>query len=372
MQYRPGLLEKFGLYYLRIFQRDSRPMQDLPSDHTLHRRIRRISWLAIVSSALIGALCVYPMIWADLHYASNTWWIHYGIVAGVTLLLTLIEFYFLFLIALKAVHELAETLYIHNQESDYFFQGPFSILNILSRTALEIQEPEMEILGINPFEKVSKRNLLVLGILYKLKILISNLIIKYGLLFLVGQKLCGISILYEAILVEIFWNALVIRKVILEARLRLMGFVLANTLCASLRHSTELQTLSASAKEATLRAIGNTVVLTRNYHPNMIILLLEFREVLDLMHLEPLDDWSVFLQQLNALSIEERNFVLDVLTVAAAFDGRLSDLELEHLKEAYQNDSVVYLQRLHKLQLFLTQGKLHAARSLCNLDFKTG
>lgn len=372
MQYRPGLLEKFGLYYLRIFQRSSRPMQELPSDHTLRKRIRTISWLAILASALTGALCVYPMIWADLQYESSTWWIHYGIVAGVTLFLTLIEFYILFLIALKTVHELAETLYIHNQESDYFFQGPFSILNILSRTALEIQEPEMEILGINPFEKVSKRNLLVLGILYKLKILLSNLILKYCLLFLVGQKLFGISILYEAIVVEIFWNAVVIRKVILEARLRLMGFVLANTLCASLKQSTELQTLSASAKEATLRAIGNTVVLTRNYHPNMIILLLEFREVLDLMQLEPLDDWSVFLQQLSQLNNEERNFVLDVLTVAAAFDGRLSDLELDHLQEAYQNDKELYLLRLRKLQQFLTQGRLHAARSLCNLDFKIG
>ena len=107
MQYRPGLLEKFGLYYLRIFQRSSRPMQELPSDHTLRKRIRTISWLAILASALTGALCVYPMIWADLQYESSTWWIHYGIVAGVTLFLTLIEFYILFLIALKAVHELA-------------------------------------------------------------------------------------------------------------------------------------------------------------------------------------------------------------------------------------------------------------------------
>lgn len=370
--YQTGFLERFGLYYLKIFRRRTMSFDQLPNDQTIKNRIDRITLLGILSSGIIGILCVFPMIWVDVKFESTPWYIHYGWVALATIIFTLIEFYGLFLISLRSVHEVAEIVNIHATNKEYQLQGPFSILNILSRTALEINEPEMNILGINPFQKVSRKNLLLLGFMYKLKIILSNMILKYSLLFLFGKHILGIPILYEALLVECFWNTIVIRKVILESRLRLFGFVLANQITDQLGLDNHHLQLSPQAKMACLRAIGNTIVLTKNYHPNMVILLLECKNQFDIHTPDQLDDWNLFIKDLSSLSEQERNAVLDLLCIAAAFDGKISDLEKKYLHEAFQEHADIYFNRLDKLQQFLTQGRIHAAYDLCKIDFIAG
>ncbi|MBL7766336.1 MAG: hypothetical protein JNJ58_09600 [Chitinophagaceae bacterium] len=370
--YRSGFLERFGIFYLRLFRRRTGGIDQIPDDATLEREIRRITVRGIWMSGITGLIMVFPMIKADVIYADAKWYFHYGIVAAVTLLFTLIEFYCLFLISLRTVHEIADKLNIHSPKNDYLFQGPFSILNILSRTALEIQEPEVHLFGINPFRQVSKRNLLILGFIYKLKIILTNFILKYVLLLLVGKEILGVSVLYEALLVEFFWNAMVLYKVAKEARLRLFGFILANQMTAKLRTGGIQAQLSAQAKITTLRAIGNTVVLTRNYHPNMVILLLEFEEIFEIREPDRLDDWRLFLQDLQLLNLPERFFVLDTLCVSAAFDGKISDLEQHDLQQAFGEYNSIYSERMFALRKHLTHGRLHAAYSLCTLDFEKG
>jgi hypothetical protein len=68
----------------------------------------------------------------------------------------------------------------------------------------------------------------------------------------------------------------------------------------------------------------------------------------------------------------ERYFLLDLLCVASAFDGKLSRLEKHHLPEAYQELTDVYMQRSQKLTNMLVAGQLHAATALCTLDFNPG
>jgi hypothetical protein len=246
------------------------------------------------------------------------------------------------------------------------------VKNILARTALEIRDPELKILGVDPFQRISKKNLFVLGLLYKGKIIVTNLTLKAILRLSVGSAIMGISILYVAIPVEMFWNGLVILKVIREARLRLFGFALANKIADSVEKDGNLGILSPAARKGCLRAIGNAVVMTQNYHPNMIILLLRFRDLLQIDEEDRYDDWQLFLETLGEVTADERNFLLDLLTVAAAFDGKLSTVEKEHLNEAYQQDAGLYLKRLRDLTGHLKSGRLNAALSLCQLDFIKG
>jgi hypothetical protein len=152
----------------------------------------------------------------------------------------------------------------------------FSVKNILARTALELPDSELTILGIDPFKRISKKNLLVLGLLYKAKIFVTNLLVKNTLLFIAGKVIFGINILYTAIPIEIFWNSFVIRRVVLEARLRLFGFALAHQISKNVVDDKMLEQLSPLAKKGCLRAIGNAVVMAQNYHPNMILLLIRF------------------------------------------------------------------------------------------------
>jgi hypothetical protein len=370
---RPSKFERFGLHLLSRFQRSNRTGDafSLPDDE-LAGQVNRISTWGIALSCLVGLIFVFPMIYVDVLFEKDSPWVHYGWVVGVMAVGTIIEFYYIFLISLKAVHKVSELIHLEAVTHDSLENGIFGVRNILARTALEIPDPELRLLGIDPFKRISKKNLFVLGLLYKGKIIVTNLALKAILRLTVGSAFLGIPILYVAIPVEMFWNGMVILKVIREARLRLFGYALANRIADSVEKEGYLQVLSPAAKKGCLRAIGNAVVMTQNYHPNMVILLLRFQDLLQIHEEDRYDDWQPFLETLDEVSEEERNFLLDLLTVAAAFDGKLSAIEREHLNEAYQQDAGIYLQRLHALTDNLKDGRLNAALSLCRLDFIKG
>jgi hypothetical protein len=369
---RQGRLEKFGLYYLNRFsirKSDHKPF-DI-SDEELSRRVRKISQKGIFLSALTGIILVFPIVWLDVKYFDAPFYVHYGFVLAATIVTTLIEFYFLFLISLKAVHEVSELINMHASERDYL-DGIFGVKNILARTALEIPDPELQILGIDPFKRISKMNLLILGLLYKGKIIFSNILLKLLLILTIGTTIMGIPIVYEALLVEALWNGVVLKRVVHEARLRLFGYALAEEIAANVIHEGFIFQLSHDARVGCLRSIGNAVVMTQNYHPNMIILLVHFQDILKITERHQYDNWEEFLQTLNRVKPGERSFLLDLFTVAAAFDGKLSGLEKEHLREAFKEDHDLYYPRLQQLTECLKEGRLNKALSLCRLDFTAG
>lgn len=370
---QPCRFERFGLIHLDWFgrSRSEGNVFDMP-DEVLAEKVNRITAKGVFWSALVGLVFVFPIIYVDVLFANASPWVHHGWVVAVLVVATAIEFYFLFYISLKAVHEVSELIHLRDLSHDSLRDSAFDVKNILARTALEIRDPEMRILGIDPFLRVSRKNLFVLGLLYKGKIIVTNVLLKFCLKLVVGPHILGVSILYVAIPVEMFWNGVVIRKVILEARLRLFGYVLANRIAETVEKEGVLAMLSPEAKKGCLRAIGNAVVMTQNHHPNMMILLLRFQNLLGIHEEDRYDDWPLFLETLNRVNPAERNFLLDVLTVAAAFDGKLSPIEKSHLKEAYLDDSELYMKRLTDLTSHLRHGRLHAAHALCKLDTVRG
>ena len=370
---KPSILEKFGVYYLKSFKRIDLGHHVFDfTDAQLTKKVNHITRKGILLSSIVGIVCVFPTIWVDVYLSGKPFFVHYGWLAGVTAISIAVELYLLFLIALKAVYEVSEVINMHASESDLLKDGVFSVQHILARTALELPDPELKILGIDPFKRISKKNLLILGLLYKAKIFLTNLITKNILLVTVGKTVMGVSVLYFALVVECFWNGVVIKRVVHEARLRLFGFALANQIAKEVLHEKMLGQLSPLARTGCLRAIGNAVVMTRNYHPNMIILLIRFQQLLNLQKEDKYDDWNLFLETLESVSAEERNFLLDLFTVSAAFDGKLSDLENENLTTVYKNEYALYYPRLIQLTEHLKKGRLNAALKLCRLDFVAG
>ncbi len=402
-------LERFGVYYLDLFRKkdlDHRAF-DL-TDKELTRRVNRISLRGVVLSALIGGIFVWPTVYIAVLKQAEPWYLYWSWTGLVTLVSVLIELYLLFIIALKAVHEVSELINMRGQgkrqaargklqaasdklqgvaetglqreaaeleAQDFLENGPFSITNILSRAALELHDPELHILGIDPFKRASKKNLLLLGLLYKVKIMLTNLVAKFLLLHTVGPTVGaglvagGISINYIAVPVECFWNGVVILRVIREARLRLFGFALGHHVADRILEEGVLHRLSEGGRVGCLRAIGNAVVLARNYHPNMIVLLLRFQHLLNMHKDHRYDDWSLFLETLRKADKKERLFLLNLFTIAAAFDGRISRMEADNMKDAYGENYEEYYPRLIRLTENLRNGQLNAAAALCKIDF---
>lgn len=104
----------------------------------------------------------------------------------------------------------------------------------------------------------------------------------------------------------------------------------------------------------------------------MIILLIRFQQILQITAENKYDDWTLFLDTLQKVTEGERYFLLDLFTVAAAFDGKLSYLETANLKDAYGKDHEHYYPRLLQLTSHLKKGQLNAALDLCKLNFLPG
>ncbi|MEI9934151.1 MAG: hypothetical protein WDM71_04730 [Ferruginibacter sp.] len=364
------LLERFGLYYLNRFDKKylTHNVFDI-TDEELTKRVKKITRKGIILSSTIGVLCVFPTVWVCVIFANANWITYWSWFAAVTIFFVVTELYILFIIALKAVFEVSELINMHATQKDFLKNGIFSVQHILARTALQLPDPPLEILGIDPFEKISKTNLVVLGLLYKLKITLTNFVLKYGLKFTVGETLFGAPILYEALPVEAFWNSEVIKQVVREARLRLFGFALANYIADELLHEKVLKQLSPEAKIGCMRAVGNAVVMAQNYHPNMVVLLLHFQELLKIEDAQKYDDWNLFLETLNKVDEKEKQFLRNLFTIAVAFDGKISKLENESLQSAYGNVYTFFYPRVTQLTHHLKHGELNAAAELCKTGF---
>ena len=251
------------------------------------------------------------------------------VVLGVAVIATAVEILFIFYVSLYAVHCLSFFLQLSSLEHPSSSKGAFGWKRIMARTALEIDTPEVRLLGINPFKQIKRWNLLVLGILYKAKIVLTNVILKFILHKIFGRAIfgnilffshlsslifcfLGIPVIFIAFPVEIFWNSIVILYVIKEGRLRLFGYVLANAITDEVSKTGYLEKLSLDARYGCLMSIGNSVVFAQNYHPNMVVLLLRFIDLLNIDHNQSyaFDEWKIFLETLDKVSEEERNFLL--------------------------------------------------------------
>ena len=146
--YKPSFLEKFGLFYLRLFKQKSLS-EDLFSvnDNFIAKQINKSKKWAVLFTILVSIISVLPIVWVDIEFEGESVWVHYGMVFFVTIISIIIELYLLFVIALKLVHDLRNHLQVKTEKNDTLFNGVFGINNILARTALQLPDPEMKKIG---------------------------------------------------------------------------------------------------------------------------------------------------------------------------------------------------------------------------------
>jgi hypothetical protein len=181
-----------------------------------------------------------------------------------------------------------------------------------------------------------------------------------------------VSVAYIAVPVTGLWNVAVLWKVGRETRLRLFGYQLAEYVATEALSDRRLEELSAKAKEGCIRVVANAVVLTQRAHPNMIVLLARLAERLEIDEDVRYDDWDGLLDVLARVPEHERFLLLDLLSVSAAFDGKLSKLEKKLLPEAFGQYADIYFERTRRLQRLLRRGNLNRARAECRLDYRPG
>lgn len=365
-----GLMERAGLYYFKRYKlKDDKNniRQNIPDDATLEKLIRRATIFGVIISFAIGGISAGGSVFVEEYFANSTPIVLYSWLSVTTLILTIIEFAVLYWVGLRTVFMISRAAGHPLDDSEIFTGEDLHLL--LARAALEIPDPIRNYLGIDPLARVSKKKLLLIGIVYKLKILLSNVIAKLILRRLAGKSILRISIAYISVIITGLWNAIVLLKTVKEARLRLFGNLIARYIAKEIFTEEKIKNLSEKAKIGCIQAIGNSIVLTQNYHPNMLVLLIRLSEILNIKEDKDFTNWENFLQTLNFVNTEEKYLLLNILVIAAAFDGKLSKLEKRDLTEAFGEHTKLYYQRITKLKNHLLAGRYNSAKEFCDMNF---
>ncbi len=374
----PGTLEKFGVKYYHFlgksFGTSALPdvsIDQLPNDTTLQTIASNITHLAVIIAFGVGALTTLVTVWIETQYHDLLPPVDYYLLYGGSILVMLVvELIILYWLGLKTVYSLACLIgYNNNNDDETLLPLHHSLPNILARAALELPDPVIRYLGIDPLKHLSKKRMLFFALLYKLKVIFSSMLVRYLLIRFAGKGGSRTAFNWIAIPVTGLWDAYTLYKVAREARLRLFGHKLADYLITCVITDELLSKLSWQARECAVRAIAAIIVLAQNYHPNLIILLVRFSNSLEIKEEKNYDSWEELIALINSLSDHERLFVLDILSVAVAFDGKLSQLELRHLPEAFGELNEFYLYRIRQLIKMLDSGRMHAAKRLCTLGY---
>jgi hypothetical protein len=328
-------LERAGVRYFERRRKGLPPIESSDAVHIINpeerRALRRIQQFAVLRAALVGGGAAAVVGWFDAFVLDPNqtieYWIALGILTGVSAVL---EIGFLYWDALRSVHDLS-----HAAGLDLFAtksEERQAIAGALARAALELPNPHEPVFGVNPRREVGKLRLVLVSLLYKAKVGATNFVIKALIRRAMGRAIVRGVLSFVAVPVTAAWNAAVAWKVLREARIRVLGPSAIEEMCRVIFEAAG--ELSPLGKDTVVRAVGSSIVRTRDMHPNLHHMLVHVQTVLAEPADKDVDDPAIFLEQLARLPENEKLTAMRILNVASMIDGRLTAAETALVKDA--------------------------------------
>ncbi len=330
--------------------------------------LKRIEKAAVLRAGIAGAISaffcsvfgIFSYYYLEIDPNQNISWndfFRFWILLGpVILFFTLLEFYYLYYDGLKSIAQIAFYAGLDlTQDKPY--------ISPLAEAALEIQNKNQELLGINPLKKSSKPKLFFSESLYKAKIIITNLLLKFIVSRIVGRvAVRGIFDLI-AIPVTAFWDAWICYNILKEARLRAIGPSAIQERIQTYFPNPE--NLSEEFKAQVLRSVAYTIVSTENLHPNLAYLVVQLHEKLKPQNLEfPINEELLF-QNSHQLQKNELLIVAKIMAFAIIIDGKITSKEKNIFNKFVSNAKIpVHLEGLDLELQKIYQGKSFSVSSI--------
>ncbi|TGL60546.1 LBF_2804 family protein [Leptospira sarikeiensis] len=368
--YKPGVLEKWGIQILLDYVREEKDKNtsEEPSEDFFPKSTKIIRW-ATFWGLQIGFWTTYLIILVEKLFPESPEvfspeFIEKWSYAGAALAIgTILEFYLLYKLGLWAAYRLTKLSGIQLEEDPDLVTGN---ANLLSRMALEIPDPDLKLLGIDPLRLTDKRSLLIRTFFYKTKVLLSNLLAKIVLRKILARNSLRVYADYVAAPITAIWDGVVMYLILKELRIRLLSRIIAREITDEILSRSK--TLSENAKIAFLAAIGNSVVFTQRFHPNLEYMLIKMHKGFGLnSHSGSLDDLDTFGSLISKLSVPEKQACLKLLCVACSFDGKLSSFETKHIKRILGEEAKENLDSIRILSEYIRKGNLEACRERSRL-----
>jgi hypothetical protein len=326
---------------------------------------QNITLNAVIIAFLVGALTTVPAVLFEIYYSEVLEPLYYyGILSLITILFLVIEVGVLYWLGIRMVYTLAYlTGYKEHEEST--LPPEYDVKKIMVRSALEIEDPAIEYLGIDPQKYVSAYWLFMRTLLYKAKIMLTTVLAKLILRKVAMRYGVRVGFVWVAIPVTAIWDAIVMYRVVKDAKLRLFGYHLSKYIAREIITDNLLDGYSKEIREGAIRAVSTIMILSQNYHPNNVLLLIRLNENLAIKEENGYDDLEVYLAYLEKLTLEEKHLLRTLSGMAAVFDGKMKREEEEALVKIFAEEGERYMLFTQELKVLLLAGHIHQAAHLC-------
>ncbi|WP_207767170.1 LBF_2804 family protein [Leptospira adleri] len=370
-EYKPGILELWGIRVLQdLAQRDKRSPGNWTRQEFGSASRKIIGW-TVFWSLQTGFWTTFfiivvekifpdaPELWSSV-FLEKWFWTGLALLFG-----TLLEFYLLYRIGLSSVYKMTRLAGLDLEEDPDLITG---VSNLLSRLALEIPDPDLRLLGIDPYRLTNKQSLFITTILYKAKVFLSNLVAKIVIRKILARNSFRVYADFVAAPITAIWDAIVLYIILKELRTRLLTRILSKELVEDIL--SRKNSLSREAKIACMTAIGNSVVFTQRFHPNLEYILIKLHKAFQIENYHfRLDEWESLEKLLKDLNEEEKELCLKILSITCCFDGKISSFERKHLPLVFGEKSEERLVWVESLAKSIGRGDLEDARELSKLGF---
>lgn len=299
------LIEAAGLRY---FQRLSSKMQSekcfkldgVPSDNTLREVSGHIVLTSVMIAFAVGALTTVPAVIFTIYckgdYSQE--YLYYLILSAITLLMLVVEVGVLYWVSLKGVHVLS-VLMDKEEHIDETLPLVYDVRAMMVRAALELDDPAVEYLGVDPQKYVSRQWIVLSALLYKAKIVLTSVVLRVLLQKISLRLGFRVGFAWVAIPVTAVWDAVVMYKVFKDAKVRLYGYYISAYISQKIITPDVLKNYAENSTQGCMRALSSLMVLSKNYHPNTMMLLIRLNETLKAEISQDYDDLERYLQLLE-------------------------------------------------------------------------
>ena len=331
---RNPLILRFGVEVFRRLSKDDSPPVAPDAVHILNAteqaRLKTIERAAIFRAAWIGVLsaiiCGFSWFAAEWilgpSSAEATFWDarwHYAIMMGLVSFATGIEIVLLYWNALVAVHRMAVAaglqMFAENGQ-------PNTILNALTKVALELPNSRKTTLFAQPGREVSRFWVVLAAVLYRLKVTATYYIIKAIVQRFLGRVMVKWMVELVAIPIFALWDAMITFWVLRQARVCAIGPSAVVDYISQI-HETH-PNLTAECRIALLCSVGSIVARNPHLHPNVELLLRELADLYGMPENTQIDDSANLLDLIGRLEPDQQEIILQTLTVAIIIDGKAS------------------------------------------------
>ncbi|MDP2339884.1 MAG: hypothetical protein Q8O67_02915 [Deltaproteobacteria bacterium] len=294
--------------------------------------LQRIERQALARAALAGAgsalISAIAEVCVQDHETTDPI-LYWGVIAAAGGVAAIAEIAFLSFDALRTVHRMSVAAGVLAVDDDAHRSR---VLTSLARAALEVPNPPTSAFGVNPHREANKLLLIGAAVIYKLKVSVTNVVIKQVVRRALGRAAVRSFLPFLAIPGTALWDFLVCRVVLREARVRIFGPSLANDVVERLLPPGH--PVSPLLAEALMRAAASCVVRTADLHPNLELLLAALVARLQAPVPDAVDDTAAFLRLLPSLDEADGGVVRRFLRAGAVIDGRVARRERALLREA--------------------------------------